>query len=400
VTHATKLRHERSGVAILAAVQFINLLDFMIVMPLGPDFAHALGMPTSQVGMLGGAYTLAGAISALLAARFLDRWDRRTALLVALAGLLAGTFACAMAHRFETLLAARIIAGLFGGPATSLALAAVSDLVPEARRGQAMGHVAMGFAIASVVGVPIGLELANWGDWRTPFWVIGALGIGVMIATQRVLPPLRDHLDAPPSASWDRALWSRPEAWWGLLGTASTAIASFLLIPNISAFVQFNLDYPRAHLGLLYLVGGLCSLISLRWVGRWVDRFGALRVASVSTVIFAANVLWGYVQTDGPIVVMLMFVLFMVSASTRNLANTTQISRIPPPHQRARFMALNSAVLHLACAIGAMGSAQLLTASASGALMNMPYVGILAVVAAILLPPLTWQVEHRLRAPK
>ena len=56
-----KVPSERMVVLLVAAVQFVNILDFMMVMPLGPDFAAALGIPTSHIGMIGGSYTLAAA---------------------------------------------------------------------------------------------------------------------------------------------------------------------------------------------------------------------------------------------------------------------------------------------------------------------------------------------------
>src|SRR5688572_29947148 len=132
---------ERTLLLLVGAVQFVNILDFMMVMPLGPDFAKGLGIPESQLGLIGGSYVAAAAISGLLAARFLDRFDRRPALAVAMLGLVAGTAAGGLATGLPSLLAARILAGCFGGPAASLAISIVADAVPPERRGRAMGAV-------------------------------------------------------------------------------------------------------------------------------------------------------------------------------------------------------------------------------------------------------------------
>ena len=72
--------NERRILFIIAAVQFVNILDFMMVMPLGPDFARALGIPLSQLGLVGGSYTAAAAVAGVLGALVLDRFDRRKAL--------------------------------------------------------------------------------------------------------------------------------------------------------------------------------------------------------------------------------------------------------------------------------------------------------------------------------
>ncbi|HWU90815.1 MAG TPA: MFS transporter, partial [Kofleriaceae bacterium] len=78
---------ERRLVFLIGAVQFINTLDFMMVMPMGPDFAKALDIPSSKLGLIGGSYTLAAAVAGVIGALFLDRFDRRRVLAVAVAGL-------------------------------------------------------------------------------------------------------------------------------------------------------------------------------------------------------------------------------------------------------------------------------------------------------------------------
>ena len=181
-------------VFLIGAVQFVNIWDFVMVMPLGPDFASALGIPLSKLGLVGGAYTAAAAVAGVVGSTFLDRFDRRPALAVTMIGLVLGTFAGGLAWNFESLLAARFLAGAFGGPATSLALSIIADAVPPERRGKAMGAVMGAFSVASVLGVPLSLQLSVWGGWRLPFLVVGGLGLGVTAAVAASLPSLRAHL--------------------------------------------------------------------------------------------------------------------------------------------------------------------------------------------------------------
>ena len=82
---------ERAVILLVAMVQFVNILDFMMVMPMGPDFAAALGIPLSRLGLIGGSYTLAAMVSGLVGSLFLDRFGRRNALLVAMLGLVVAT---------------------------------------------------------------------------------------------------------------------------------------------------------------------------------------------------------------------------------------------------------------------------------------------------------------------
>ena len=266
---------------LLGAVQFVNVVDFVMVLPLGPDFARALAIPTHQLGLVAGSYTASAAIAGLVAASFLDRFDRRRALLLTMLGLVSGTAAGGFAIGLDSMLLARVLAGMFGGPATSLAMSILSDAIPPERRGRALGKVMGAFSVASVVGVPAGLELARLGGWRLPFFVIATLGLAVALGVWALMPPMRAHL----RAAGDRRAPARPVLVFlrdrvvllSLLGTAVAMAGSFSIISNLSAFVQFNLGYPRDGLGVLYMAGGGVSFFSMRLAGRAVDRWGAPR---------------------------------------------------------------------------------------------------------------------------
>src|ERR1700682_4919573 len=155
-------RRELAVVLLVAAVQFVNILDFVMVMPMGPDFAAALGIPSSGLRLIGGSYTAAAAVRGLVSSLFLDRFDRRPALGICMVGLVVGTALGGLANDLTTLMIARMVAGAFGGPATSLAFSIVADVVPPERRGRATGVVMGAVSIAQVFVVPsvLGLQRA------------------------------------------------------------------------------------------------------------------------------------------------------------------------------------------------------------------------------------------------
>jgi predicted MFS family arabinose efflux permease len=319
------VRAERGVIAVVGAVQFVNILDFIMVMPLGPDFARALAIETSHLGFIGGSYTAAGCVAGLAGLLFLDRFSRRNALVVCLAGLVVGTALGAFATDLRSLMLARVIAGLFGGPATSLALAIIADVVPPARRGQAMGAVMGAFSVASVVGVPFGLERARGRLARPVLRRRGARRVVATIGARALLPPLDDHLrgarTAPVAAdtlSALRGLLSRAPTQLAFALIARTNLSSFLFVPNIAALVQHNLGDPRERLLVLYLVGGAISFFTMRAAGRLVDRLGALRLIAGCVVSFSV-VLVGVLESRAvPLVA--IFALFMVTQSARNVS--------------------------------------------------------------------------------
>jgi predicted MFS family arabinose efflux permease len=389
---------ERRVLLLLAAVQFVNIVDFMMVMPLGPDFARELGIAPDKLGLIGGSYTAAAAVAGVLGSTFLDRFDRRNALLLANLGLALGTAAAALAEGLGGLLAARVLAGLFGGPATALTYAVVADLIPPERRGRAMGVVMGAFSIASVLGVPAGLELARMGGWRAPFLVVAAAGLAVGLLSRALLPPMRGHLDRGAPAGPLSELLGRPLVLGALALNFSGLLARFSLIPFISAFVVLNLGLPREDLGGLYMLGGLASLLTLRVVGPMVDRVGMMRVYWAATVALTATTGLAFLIEPPILPPTLLFPLFMASTSGANVALQTLFAAVPRPPERARYQSAQSAVQHLGAAAGASLGTLLLDGADPTRLEGVPRIALFSMAVTLLLPLGAAWVQGRLRA--
>jgi predicted MFS family arabinose efflux permease len=379
---------ERTLLFLVGAVQFVNILDFMMVMPLGPDFAVGLGIPASRLGLVGGAYTFAAALSGVAAAGFLDRFDRRKALAVAMLGLVCATAAGGLASGLGTMVAARVAAGAFGGPATSLSLSIVADAVPAERRGKALGAVMGAFSVASVLGVPAGLELARQGGWRFPFFAVALLGLVVAAGALLLMPPMTGHLARARAALSQpaSALFRQPAALLSLGATSCSMLSTFAIVPNIAAHLQFNLGFPREGLGGLYMAGGAVSFLVLRAAGRWVDRVGAPRVATAGTAVFIAVMMVAFAYPPAGLPVVAAFVSFMIGNSLRNVSINTLATRVPGPAERARFMSAQSAVQHLSSSVGAALSTQILTVEPDGRLGHVRTLAFFSTAVALCLP--------------
>ncbi|XXY22328.1 MFS transporter [Sorangium sp. So ce216] len=392
-------RSERTILLLVAAVQFVNILDVMMVMPLGPDLASALGIPVSELGLVGGSYTAAAALSGVAGAFFLDRFDRRRALAVAMLGLVLGTAAGGFATGLPSLLAARMVAGAFAGPATSLSLSIVADVIPPERRGKAMGVVMGAYSFAAVLGVPAGLELARRGGFHVPFFAVAGLGVLVAGLAIVLLPSMRGHLGgaaAPGSALRQlRALVSRPLVVLSYLATAAVMMASFLIIPNISAYVQHNLGYPRDRLGLLYLAGGALSFVVMRTAGPLLDRLGAFRTSLAGAALLVGVLYAGFHAYVPGLPVIGVFVGFMTSTTICNISYSTLASKVPLPPERARFASIQSAVQHLSSALAAFLSARMLRELPDGRLDGMDGVAALAIAFTLAFCPLLLWIERR-----
>jgi predicted MFS family arabinose efflux permease len=391
---------ERRVILLVALVQLVNVLDFVMVMPLGQDFARALGIPESRLGLVGGSYTLSAAIAGLVSSRFLDRFDRRRALTVAMVGLVAATAAGGFAWDLGSMMAARVLAGAFGGPATSLALAIVADVVPVERRGRALGVVMAAFSVASVLGIPAGLAAAQAGSWRTPFFALAGFGLAVTLFAAVMLPSLRLHLGGPGAPRTPTGvLLRRPAIQMALGATAAMTFSVFMVVPYVRSFLENNYHYPSDRIMYLYLVGGIASFVVVRLTGRAVDRLGSSPVAALGTALISACLLIGFLPSHPVVPVMLVFTAFMCTASLRGVPLSTLTSKLPGPHERAQYMSLQSAVQHLASAAGAILASQILTTAEGGRLVHMDALVFLSVACGAAMPLLLWRIERGLPRP-
>lgn len=386
-------------VLLIALVQLVNVLDFVMVMPLGAVFANSLHFSESKLGLVGGSYTLAAAVTGIISSRFLDRYDRRTVLALSMLGLVLATAAGGFATDLSTMMAARIAAGAFGGPATSLSFSIIADVVPPERRGKAMGVVMAAFSIASIAGVPVGLYASELGSWRTPFFSVAALGLAVTLYTSRALPSMRGHLEGhrgPGTPTLE--LLRRPEVMMMLAAMATAMLSAFMVIPFIRSFLQNNHHYPEQNIKYLYLVGGAASFLTVRVAGRMIDRVGSTPVAVCGTVLISACLVVGFLPSHPVLPVILVFSAYMCTASLRGVPLSVLSSKLPAPHERAQYMSLQSAMQHVASSLGAISASWILTTAADQRLQHMDVVVAMSIALAVLMPVLLWRVERRVRA--
>jgi predicted MFS family arabinose efflux permease len=385
---------ERTIVLLVAAVQFVNILDFVMVMPMGPQFAAALGIPISQLGSIGGSYTAAAAVSGLACAAFIDRFDRRKALAVAMLGLVCGTALGGLARGMSSLMLARVVAGMFGGPATSLSFSIIADVVPPERRGKATGVVMGSFSVAQVLGVYSGLLLAENFGWRAPFFAVAGLGALVAAGAIFLLPALTGHLKAVRAGTAGLAdLIKKPLVLVSWATTSVVMVAGFVLIPNLAGYLQVNLGYPFARLKWLYAAGGLASLLSTQVSGRLVDRIGSFRTGTLGALLVVAVVYGGFAVLPPLFPVLALFIGFMFAMGMRNVAYNALATKVPLPGERARFMSIQSAVQHFSSAGGAFLGSRLLGQAADQSLVGMPRVAMVSIALSLVIPLLLWLVE-------
>ncbi|KXO83785.1 MFS transporter [Stutzerimonas stutzeri] len=359
-------RQPKAAVHLAMLINMLSIGSLMMVMPLGPDFVRALGMQASHVGYVAGGATLAAALSAAASAAWLDRLERKRALVCLLALRFALLLSCAMAKEPQQLIALFVLSGLVAGPMGAVLMAAVLDLVPVAERGRKLAYVAMGYSLAAIIVTPLALELVAYGGWQTPFLVCGGAGLLLAALCLAMFPRPADHARKRPHLL---SLLRSPLCLGALAIVFLQMFGHFLLVPHFSNYFQFNLGFPRDRMGLLYLFGGLASLAAMHLGGVLIDRGKAKAVVLLSSGCLAGVTLIGFAMPQG-LSLYLVFALFMALGAVRSSSTLTIAAAIPSPEQRAAFMALQSTVSNVAAGLGGLFSAAYLAADADRRLIG------------------------------
>jgi predicted MFS family arabinose efflux permease len=376
-------------VSMVGSISFISSLIFSLVGSLAPAFQKDLGIPAQAIGTIMGVYMLSSATSGFLGTLYLDRFDRRKALAVALVGVFVGLLLTGLAPSYETLIAARILSGVFAGPANSLAIATLVDNIPHQRRGRALGTISGFQALAQIIGIPAGLEITDlFGTWRAPFLFIAALSALISLTVIINLAPQRAHLVSGASfAIRERLrllgrLLTRPMCLL-TYGLQMTGVVPLVAITTIMAvFLVNNLGYPSTDLSVLYFVGGGVNIISARFlVGPSIDRFGAGIVSLASTVLMTVAILMGYMGFNPGLPLVAVFALFFITSSARLIVTQTTSMRIPRPEERAGFQSLSSSIQAAVMGLSALSTRYVLGSTPDGKLTGIvPFaIGVIAV---------------------
>jgi len=378
---------ERSLLLLLAGVQFTHIMDFMIMMPLGPQLMRELHIGPGQFSALVAAYTISSGVVGLFAAPFIDRFDRRTLLLFTYAGFTVGTLACALAQNATALLAARVLSGAFGGVSGALVMAIVSDVVPAERRAAGIGIVMTAFSAAAALGVPFGLQLAQRFQWEAPFFMLASIAAVMWLVAFMGLPSVRQHLrDGPGNRT--RAfteLLRDANAGRALLFMATLVFGHFAIIPLLSPYLVANVGLPERHLFLVYFVGGVLTVFTAPLVGRVADSKGRFRVFSF--LVAVAGLVTLAITHAGPLptwTVLVLSGLFFVFASGRFVPAQAIVSLAVPSSRRGAFMSLSGCARDLAAGLTSSIGGWVVAKTPSGQLLNFHWLGWMAVASSLV----------------
>jgi predicted MFS family arabinose efflux permease len=384
-------KRERFFLLALAGIQFTHILDFMIMMPLGPQFIKALSINTHQFGLLLSSYTFAAAIAGVFATYYIDRFERRGLLLRLYACFIVATVACGFAPDYHSLFIARACAGAFGGILGSLVQTIVADSIPFERRGKALGTVMAAFSVSTVAGVPLSLFLANhiqFLGWRAPFIFIGLISIIILIIGYRNIPKISGHLNHIQEGSRWKQLYEVVIAHHHLrafLFMALIMLTGFSVIPYIALYLTSNVGVADSYISLIYLCGGIATLMSSRYIGHMADKYGKVKVFRVLAIVSLVPLIVTTNLVPVPLWLVLMnSTAFFILISGRMIPAMAMVSQVATPQIRGTFMSLVGSTQMLASGIASVVAGMIVTIRPDGMMEHYNLVGYGAAACGLL----------------
>lgn len=380
---------ERILLITLASINFINIMDFMIMMPLGPQLMRYFDITPQQFTILVSAYTFSAGISGFFAAFIIDRFDRKSFLRFLFVGFLIGTLACGLAPTYATLLSARIFTGIFGGILGAIILSIVGDVIPFERRGQAMGTIISAFSVASALGVPFGVFLASMFSWHAPFIMLALLGVPVIYFIWKYVPSITAHIHSkearPNPIAILKAITSNPNQRKAITLMLVMMFGHFSIIPLMNPYMVSNVGFEEYQLTYIYAIGGVLTVFSSPLIGRWADKYGKRKVFTIFIILCTIPIFFITHLPHVPIwIALVATATFFVFSGGRFIPAQAMVTETVKPETRGSFMSISSSLQQLCTGMAAYLAGTIVTKQPNGELLHYNWVGYISIGATLL----------------
>ena len=363
-------------------------MDFMIMMPLGPQLMRIFNITPQQFGLIVSSYTFSAGISGFFTAFIIDRFDRKKFLQLLYVGFLIGTLLCGLAPNYYMLVAARILTGLFGGVLGAIILAIVGDTIPFERRGQAMGMVMAAFSVASVFGVPFGLFIATQFDWHAPFLFLAVIALPLSYFIWKFVPDMNTHIKKDNSlqiVQVIRNITSDPNQRKSITLLMVLMLGHFSIIPFLSPYMVANVGFKESDLTYIYLFGGLLTIFTSPRIGKLADKYGKVKIFTwfVSLCTIPVLILTNLGHTPIWMVLIVSTAFFILSAG-RFIPAQAIVTSTVKPENRGSFMSISSSMQQLTAGVGSyLAGVIIVKDQVTGELHNYSLIGWFSAAAAL-----------------
>lgn len=403
------MKNERLFLFVMAAVQFTHIVYLMLLVPLSDILIEEFRITAQEFSFLAASYPLSSFISSIIGIFILDRYERKSILLVSYSLFVVGCFLSAFLptfdhhdHNFYALLFSRCFTGLFGGVITASILAIVSDLIPKERRASAMGVVMASFSLAVAFGVPIGRFLANSLDWQTPFMLVGTLSSFFLLTILAFIPTVDNHLKYNKSKPLDaiKSVFQKRSQWSSLLFMMFIVVGKFSIVPFIAPYMIYNMGFSQKEMPIIYFLGGIISVLATPFIGKLSDRVGRKNAFYFLAFISIFPLFAMTSSTPNSVFSALLVIsAFFTFVNGRMVPVNAMISSVPEVRHRGGYMSMSAASQSLATGIASLIAGLIVLVPSNEnvleKMVHFEYVGYIAIACTLIAIMLAKHIESR-----
>jgi predicted MFS family arabinose efflux permease len=331
------------------------------------DIVRSLNVSVALGGQLIGAAAVVMAFGSPILAGLLSGWDRRQLLVLALLWFAAGHLLSAMMASYATLLPLRCLCMLGAAAFTPQAASAISALTPPQERGRAITFIFLGWAVASVVGIPLAAYVGETWGWRWAFVGVALLSLAAAAGVWRALPDgIRPT--ALSLADW-RSVFTHPVLMAIVAVTAMSSAGQFTLFSYFAPYYSQVLGASAAEISLLFLWFGALGLVGNVLLTRLIDRIGAAAAVALTLASMAVSLL-AWPLALGFSSALLVTAPWALGCFASNSAQQARLALAAPTLATA-LISLNSSAMYLGHFAGSASGGAMISAAGFGGLSWM-----------------------------
>jgi multidrug resistance protein len=269
-------------IGVLMGAVFVDMMGFLMVLPLLPFYAERMGADPFLVGVLVAAFAFAQLATAPLWGRLSDRWGRRPVILAGLTTSALAYLLFGLAGNLWVLLASRLVQGA-GGGINGVIQAYVADAVPGEERAKALGWLTAATSAGVMLGPVIGSLSARLSPEAPGLIAAGLCLVNVAFAW-RLLPEPRSEREegerAPLLATLGDVFRQPGRPAHLMIWVYSAGMMAFMAMNGVLAlYLERRFAVTEHTIGYFYLYVGAISLLMRAVVlGQLIARFGELGV--------------------------------------------------------------------------------------------------------------------------
>lgn len=397
-------RHQIILLTVLFLLHFSQVLDFLIIMPLGPKVGRFFSISLQEFGFLITCYAFSAALCGLVSTFLIHHFDRKLVLLFCCAGFGLSALSCALSETYLALLLSRTASGGFGGAIGTVIFSIIRDVISEDKRKLFAGAMANAVLVVPAAGISAGLLMTNYFDWQIVFYGLALMALFIFLLACFFVIPMKGYRvwnnDEKILKSFYHAA-ADPNHLKAFIFSMILMFACFSVMPYISSYVVYNVGFNENYLPYIFLVGGMVAFIANKAIGKICHRYSE---ESVFYWISIISVLVIMLITSLPrvplFVVLIAATCFMTFIPGRLVPANTMISANIKPQKQTAFSILNSSAQGIAIGLAALIAGTLMTKNGGGMLVGYDMVGGLAMAAALIAISLSRKLETEKLEPE